>query len=110
MILACSSGEDTCAGSGKRICLVPLGNVSGDLVGHLVDHYENEYDLKVRVLDNKSIPTALADPEREQVGGIALMEYMGRFFPEAYADPDAILIGITPVDMYFEERDWRFAF
>ena len=75
-----------------------------------MDRYRDEYGLKVQVLDNKSIPMELADPDREQVGGIALMEYMDRHFPEAYADPDAILIGLTPVDMYFEQRDWRFAF
>jgi predicted Zn-dependent protease len=110
MIVACSSGDDSCEGSGQRICLVPLGNVSGDLVGHLVDRYRHEYGLEIRVLDNKSIPTELADAEREQVGGIALIEYMGALVPEAYADPDAIVVGLTPVDIYFEERDWRFAF
>jgi predicted Zn-dependent protease len=110
MIVACSSGDASCEGGGERICLVPLGNVSGDLVGHLVDHYDDEYGLKVRILDNKSIPTKLADPDREQVGGIALMEFIGSLFPEAYANPDAILVGLTPVDMYFEQRDWRFAF
>lgn len=110
MIVACSSDDDLCEGSGQRICLVPLGNVSSDLTEHLVNHYSDEYGLTVRVLDNKSIPTDLADREREQVGGIALIEYMGSLFPEAHADPDAILVGLTPVDMYFEERDWRFAF
>ena len=97
---ACGSGDDACDGSEKRICIVPLGNVSDDLVRHLVDYYREEYDLKVRTLDNKSIPTERADPDRKQVGGIALLEYMGSLIPEAYADPDAILVGVTPVDMY----------
>lgn len=110
MVVACSSGDNSCEGSEQRICLVPLGNVSGDLVGKLVDHYQDEYGLHVQVLDKESIPMELVDPERDQVGAVALIEHMENLFPEAYADPDAILIGLAPVDMYTEARDWRFAF
>ena len=31
-------------------------------------------------------------------------------FPDANADPNAVLIGVTPLDLYFEEKNWRFAF
>jgi len=110
VLTACSSQDDSCEGTERRVCLVPLGRVSDDLVEHLVDHYLDEYGLEVRVLDNKSIPTDLVDPDRRQIGGIALIEYMGTLFPEAYADPEAVLVGLTPVDLYLETRDWRFAF
>jgi predicted Zn-dependent protease len=109
-ILACSSGDDSCEGTRKRVCLVPFGNVSGDLVEQLVDHYQSEYDLEVQALDKESIPQDAVDAERDQVGAVALIEHMENLFPEEYADPDAIVIGLTPVDMYTEVEDWRFAF
>jgi predicted Zn-dependent protease len=110
MIVGCSSGGDACEGTEQRICIVPFEDVSGDVVGKLVDHYEDEFGLHVQVLDKESIPMELVDPERDQVGAVALIEHMENLFPEAYADPVAILIGLTPSDMYTEVRDWRFAF
>ena len=77
MFAACSSDAQSCEGTDRRICLVPFGDVSGDVIGQLVKHYEGEYDLQVQVLDKQSIPEELVDPERRQVGGIALMEHMG---------------------------------
>ena len=31
-------------------------------------------------------------------------------FPDELADPNVVLIGLTPVDLYFEQKDWRYAF
>ena len=31
-------------------------------------------------------------------------------FPDELADPNVVLIGVTPLDLYFEQKDWRFAF
>jgi predicted Zn-dependent protease len=105
-----SISVDTCGGRGPRVCLVPLGTIDAELVGHLVAYYQAEYDLQVSVLTPSPIPKDINDPDREQVGGIALIGYMNTLFPDAYPDPDAILIGLTPVDMYIEHSDWRFAF
>lgn len=110
LIGACSSDGRPCEGTERRVCLVPFGEVSGDLVGHLVNYYHDEHGLEIDVLDKEAIPEDVVDPERDQVGGIALIEYMENLFPELYADPDVILIGLTPVDMYTENEDWRFAF
>lgn len=110
VVVACSSGDETCEGTERRVCFVPFGDVSGDLVRQLVDHYQDEYGLHVQVLHKESIPMELVDPERDQAGAIALIEHMESLLPEVYTDPDAILIGLTPVDMYTEARDWRFAF
>jgi predicted Zn-dependent protease len=107
---ACSSGDNSCEGTGKRVCLIPFGNFSGDLIGQLVDHYQDQYALQVQVLDEESIPLEVIDPERDQVGAVALIEHMETLFPKEYSDPDAIIIGLTPVDMYTEAQDWRFAF
>jgi predicted Zn-dependent protease len=105
-----SISTDSCNGGEPRVCLVPLGTVDPGLVAHLVAYYKAEYDLQLRVLTPSPIPNDIHDPDREQIGGIELIEYMGSLFPDAYSDQDAVLIGLTPVDIYVEIEDWRFAF
>jgi predicted Zn-dependent protease len=102
--------QGSCDGAAKRLCLVPLGQVSPSLVQHLVDHYRDQYGLAVTVLTPSAVPEDIADPLREQVGGSALIDYMSGLFPEAYHDPNAILIGLTPVDLYWEESHYRYVF
>ena len=103
-------GSDSCEGSGRRICLVPLGRISSSLVDHLVNHYRDQYGLDVTVLGPASVPAELEDPLREQVDGIALVDYMVRLFPNEDSDPDAVLIGITVVDLYDSTSHFRYVF
>ena len=111
LIAGCSSSEtDICDGSERRVCLVPLGTVPSAVLDYLEDYYDEQYGLKVRVLKGTSVPSDLANPDRQQVDAGTLIEYAGSLFPEAYADPEAVLISLTSVDLYIEGRDWRFAF
>lgn len=102
--------SDSCDGFDRRICFVPLGKVSPGLVRHLVEHYEDEYGLTVTVLTPSAIPEELVDPEREQIDAVTLIEYMGTLFPGAYNNPDVVLIGLTPADLYNRESHFRFLF
>ena len=105
-----SIAQDSCPGHGRRVCLVPLGQVSPALVQHLVDHYREQYGLLVTVLRPLGIPDVVVDTDRDQLAGVALMDFMRGAFPDANADPNVVLIGLTPLDLYYEEKDWRFAF
>jgi len=102
--------DRTCEGDERRVCLAPLGAVSPALVQQLVDHYREEYDVPITVLTPNAVPRSLVDPVREQIDATALTEHMGGLFPEAYADPEIVLIGLTPADMYGTDVDWRFKF
>ncbi len=102
--------RDSCDGSERRVCIAPLGKVSPSLVEHLVDHYADEYGLAVTVLSPSAIPHDMVDPSREQIDAPTLIEYMETLFLDAYRDPNAVLIGLTPVDVYDKSRAWRFAF
>ncbi len=99
-----------CDGSGKRICLVPLGQVQPNLIQHLVDHYGDQYGLTITVLSPSAVPTDMVDPLREQVDAPTLTDYMGSLFPNAYRDPNVVLIGLTPVDLYNEDSHFRYVF
>ena len=102
--------RDSCAGSGRRVCLVPLGQVSPELIEHFVDHYAEQYGIPASVLAPVAIPRELVDPLREQVDGVTLIDYAGSLFPEEYVDSDVVLIALTPVDLYNRTRTWRFIF
>jgi predicted Zn-dependent protease len=104
------AGNGSCAGIERRVCLLPLGKISPDLVDHLVSTYRNQYALSVTVLPPAVIPAELEDPKRQQVDAARLIDYMGSLFPDAYRDPQAVLIGVTPVDLYDSTSHFRYVF
>ena len=100
----------SCDGIGRRVCLAPIGFVNASIVTSLVEHYREQYGLNVTVLTPNSVPGDLAPQRNEQIDAISLIEYMGSLFPDAFADPDAALIGLTPLDIYDQRSDFRFVF
>lgn len=103
-------GDGSCVGSQRRVCLAPLGRISPDLIDHLVSTYRDQYGLIVTVLPPAAIPMELEDPKRQQVDAARLINYMGELFPDAFRDPQAVLIGITPVDLYNSTSHFRYVF
>jgi predicted Zn-dependent protease len=104
------TGQGACPGAGRRVCLVPLGKISPDLVNYLVAYYRDHYSLDVAILTPAAIPAGLEEPLRQQVDAANLIEYMGKLFPDAYRDPQAVLIGITPIDLYDSTSHFRYLF
>jgi predicted Zn-dependent protease len=100
----------SCDGSGRRVCLVPLGQVPPALMEHLIAYYREEYGLVISVLTPLAVPADIADPLRNQVDAARLIDYMGSFFPDAYADPQVVLIGLTPLDLYNSNNHFRYVF
>lgn len=100
--------QASCKGSDRRVCFVPLGQVDPDLVGNLVKYYRDEYGLEIGVLTPSAVPAEMTNPDREQIDGESLAEYLGTLFPADFDDPNVALIGLTPLDLYAEDRDWNF--
>jgi predicted Zn-dependent protease len=105
-----SISRSDCDGDGKRVCIVPLGQVQPDLIQHSVDHYRDRYGLTITVLTPSAVPSDMVNPLREQVDASTLIDYMGSLFPDAYRDPDVVLIGLTPIDLYDEDSHFRYVF
>jgi predicted Zn-dependent protease len=99
-----------CSGTTRRICFVPLGQISPQLVQHLVDLYRSEYGLTVEVLTPSAVPDDLANPLRNQIDASTMIAYMGSLFPDVYADRNAVLIGLTPLDLYDSTSHFRYLF
>ena len=103
-------GASSCAGAGRRVCFVPLGMIAPDLIDHLVSNYRDQYGLTVTVLAPAAIPPNFEEPKRQQIDAAQLIDYMGILFPADYRDPDVVLIGITPVDLYNSNNHFRYLF
>lgn len=101
---------DGCDGTGRRVCLVPLGTVDAGLVERLVAHYADEYGLQVRVLTPQPVPAGLATSATNQIDGEDLIDQMAAAFPSEAADSDVTLIGLTPLDIYSRESHYNFLF
>lgn len=105
-----SIARDSCGGNGRRVCLVPLGQVAPDFIQHLVAHYRDQYGLTVTVLTPSRIPAELVNPLRGQIDTRVLMSYVGDLFPDADRDPEAVVVGVTPVDLYDGSSHYRYIF
>ena len=102
--------SDTCEGEGRRLCFLPLGRMSPELVLGLATHYEDQYGIQVSVLAPLDIPKELVDPVRGQIDAETLIDYASSLRPEEYGDSDVVLIALTPVDLYDRTISWRFLF
>ncbi|HEU0072562.1 MAG TPA: hypothetical protein VFS30_00985 [Dehalococcoidia bacterium] len=95
----------------RRVCIVPLGDVPVDLIQHLVDYYAAEYELEVRVLRPITLDEGLDTERPGQVEADVLRQYFSTQYFVYDRDLDAILIGLTPLDIYTAERpEWRWFF
>jgi len=100
--------KESCEGREKRVCFVPLGQVSPELVENLVDYYHREYAyLTIQIVRPLTIPSEMVNADRQQVEASSLSDYMNSQF---HYDPDAVLIGLTPVDLYWSDKNWRYTF
>ena len=64
----------------------------------------------ITVLTPSAVPSDIVNPLRGQVGASTLTAYMSSLFPDAYRDPNVVLIGLTPVDLYHEDSHFRYVF
>ena len=96
---------------GLRLCLALLGDVHPELVAHVVDYYESEHGLAIRVLPPLAIPQELLPIVEPQYSADWLMELVRDAYPAESMDADVRLIALTAVDIWLEGRTrWSWAF
>jgi predicted Zn-dependent protease len=100
----------TCESGGPRVCLLPLGRVSPSLIQHLVAYYARQYGLDVIVMPPAALPTQVVDDRRQQIDADPVLAYMAELAPAAFADPDAVVIGISGVDLFASDTLYRYVF
>jgi predicted Zn-dependent protease len=93
-----------------RIYLVPLGVTSVPSLTKLKSYYKQKFGLTVEILPLLRMESGTLDSKRKQVIAEEAIKLMERGCHEQANDPTAIVIGITPYDMYIREKSWQFAF
>jgi len=110
-LLAAFGDPRACDGPGKRICLVPLGDVAKEIVDHLIDYYRREYDLEVRVLRPLTLQPGFEPGHAGQLEAAKLWGIMRSAYPAYAQDRNAVLIALTPIDIYLATApQWQWAF
>ena len=106
-----TQSQPNCPGTEKRICIVPLGQISPELVQELVSYYEKTYGLRIGILTPLALPQALVNEDRQQIDTNDLNQYVMSKLPASVTvDPGVRVIGLTPVDIYDSTSSWRFLF
>jgi predicted Zn-dependent protease len=102
---------DACERAKALVCLVPMGDVSPELIEKLKAGIEADGDLTVVVLPPLSVPTAAYNIERQQFEAGELVDTAGVIYQRSRVHRENLLVVITPVDIYMEAQPtWRFAF
>ena len=100
----------SCEGEGRRVCLLPLGQVDPVLMQSLVDYYRDRYGLPISIIQPTFIPLDYVEPKRGQVRAWELMDYARIRGAASFFGSDIVLIGITPVDIFNEYAHYKWLF
>jgi len=93
----------------RAVYLAPFGDFPKDEADALVAHYLEKFDLAIEVLPSIPVPAGAMDAGRGQLIAERLIDAIAAN-EVLLDDPDAVVIGLTNVDMYIAAVDWRYAY
>jgi predicted Zn-dependent protease len=93
----------------SKVYFQPLSSYPVADAEELASHYRTKFGLSIEVLEPISIPEGAFDRERGQAVAERLIDQI-KTVDVLNEDPNAIVIGLTVVDMYIAELSWNFAF
>ena len=93
----------------RAVYLAPFGDFPRGDADALVAHYLEKFDLTIEVLPSIPVPLEATDTEREQLIAERLIDAIAAT-EVVQKDPEAVVIGLTDVDMYIAARDWNYAY
>ena len=93
----------------RAIYLAPFGDFPREDADALVAHYLVKFDLAIEVLPSIPVPETAMDADRDQLIAERLLDAIATTDVVA-SDPDAVVIGLTDVDMYIADTTWGYAY
>jgi len=93
----------------RNVYLAPMWDFPREEAEALVAYNGEKYDLTIKISASMALPADAFDYERNQIGAEGLLKAIAAS-DVAAEDPDAVIIGLTKVDMYIEWSDWRYAY
>lgn len=92
------------------IYLVPVGPTPDHIMQGLAQRYRDVASLQVEVLAPLPVPDHLVDSFRKQLVAEKSLHLMEQLFEHWKHRPLAVVVGVTPFDMYIANSGWRYAF
>jgi len=93
----------------RAVYLAPIGDFPREEADALVAHYLEKFNLTIEVLPSVPVPDWAVDAGRGQLIAERLIDAIAA--NEVVAeDPEAVVIGLTNVDMYIAAKDWNYAY
>ena len=108
-VKAAFTDPNACDGAGARVCLVPMGDVSKDIIDMLVEHYRRTYGLTIQVA--RPIDLREGFDRGTQLEESLLLDQLRAVYSGYASDRSVTLIGLLPVDIYAgnaPSRLWSF--
>lgn len=93
----------------REVYLAPFGDFPREDADALVAHYLEKFDLTIEVLPSIPVPEGAMDAGRDQLIAERLLDAMSANEVVA-TDPDAVVIGLTDIDMYIAAKTWGYAY
>lgn len=93
----------------RDVYLAPFGDFPREDAEALAAHYGEKFDLTIDVLPSMPVPEEAMDAGRGQLIAERLIDAIVATEAVA-ADPDAVVIGLTDIDMYIAAQDWNYAY
>ena len=94
----------------SQIYFVSLGNVPQETIEQLTEHYKARFGVEIKTLPAIRLDKMLVDRRRNQIAAETLIALMREKYPSQVNDLNAVVIGLTPEDIYISKYDWKFAF
>jgi predicted Zn-dependent protease len=94
----------------RTVYFVPIGEAHAAEIEELVGYYKEKFGIEIKVLPVMPVNRDDIDKSRRQLIAENLVASMLAAHPEYAGNSSAILIGITPYDIYPRTLGWRFSF
>lgn len=94
---------------GRSVYIAPIGDFPADDAQALAGHYLEKFRINVAVLPPIEVPNGAFDAERKQVIAEQMIDGVRRGHGVA-ADPNAVVIGLTTIDLYIASTTWQYAY
>ena len=96
--------------SSAKLYLAPLGDFPRDVADQLASFYQRKYKIDVETLPSVALSKAAMNPKRRQLIAERAIEILKEANPHLNNSSEAIVIGLTNLDMYVAALDWKFSF
>ena len=80
----------------KIIAVQPLGDVSPDVLGVVVENLQAVYHIEAELLPERAVPVEAYDPHRRQHNCYPILKYLNELMPEHAVK----IVGLTEVDLF----------